>query len=353
MKINKMIWIVILSLLLSLSSCSSYTAPNQLIDETTSSTSFPLLHESPSTTEPSSDDSVNDSTSSPTSFPEVLPSHSSPTTASEEQSPTMLSPSEEAPTNEQMPPDTDHFQYGDTTATWNLEIAERYPRDEECTPELLLEKWLSVEGLTFQDLEERYCSQLLLTVALDTDGVETINFCYKLQADGCWECVPNLVGLRGHVAKYGIAHNRVIDSYTSPAGLWALGMAFGNAPKPDGLLLPWRDVTPSSDWVCDTKSRYFNTWQERDDPYCDEIWDYEAGEHLADYPYSYAYSCVIEFNTGDNMVPSRGCAIFLHCGDDYTAGCVSLPEDSLLDILLWLDPNCNPYILITGNPQSN
>lgn len=181
--------------------------------------------------------------------------------------------------------------------------------------------------------------------------METINVCYEKQEDGNWESVPELSFLPGHVAKYGIAHDRIIDSYTSPAGLWGLGMAFGNSEKPDNLLLPWRDVTSYSDWVCDTESIYFNTWQERDDPNIEEAWDYDAGEHLADFPYSYAYACVIDFNSKPDCIPSRGCAIFLHCGDDYTAGCVSLPEENLLQILLWLNPAKFPYILISGNPQ--
>lgn len=241
------------------------------------------------------------------------------------------------------------FQHGDTTPTWDKARINAFPTDEDCSDGLLLEKWLAVEGLTLQDLEDRKCSQLLLTAAGTSDGVETTNVCYEKQEDGNWQSVPGLSRLPGHVGKNGIKHSRIIDSYTSPAGLWALGMAFGNSAKPEGLKLPWRDVTPESDWISDTESKYFNTWQERDDPTLDESWDYSAGEHLADYPQSYAYSCVIEFNTKYDVVPSRGCAIFLHCGDDYTAGCVSLPEEYLLRILLWLDPDKNPYILITGN----
>ncbi len=258
--------------------------------------------------------------------------------------PTETVPDEEEPSFEQ----GTVFQYGDTTPTWDENRVDGYPADEACTDEMLLEKWLHVEGLTLQDLENRNCFQLLMTVACPTDGVETINVCYEKQADGQWISIPELSRLPGHVGKNGIKHNRVINSYTSPAGLWALGMAFGNSPEPDGLMLPWRDVTNESDWVCDPASRYFNTWQERNDPTLTETWDYEEGEHLADYPRSYAYSCVIEFNTDPYTIPSRGCAIFLHCGESYTAGCVSLPERDLLKVLLWLDPSKNPYILITG-----
>lgn len=107
-------------------------------------------------------------------------------------------------------------------------------------------------------------------------------------------------------------HGRKRNSDTSPAGLWSLGLAFGNSQKPAGLKMPWRDVTPNTDWVCDADSIYFNTWQERDDPTVTEAWSDDV-EHLEDYPNAYAYACVIRFNTPPYTIPERGCAIFFHC----------------------------------------
>lgn len=240
------------------------------------------------------------------------------------------------------------YAYGDTTPTWDAARADTFPPDWACTDRELLEKWLAVEGLSLSDLEERNCRQLVLTVALETDGVETVNVCYARQEDGSWESLLPLSRLMGHVGKNGIYHHRVINSGTSPAGLWPLGMAFGNAERPQGLKLPWRDVTDQSDWVCDTASPYFNTWQERDDPAITTPWDYDEGEHLADYQSAYAYACVIGFNLPPEADRERGCAIFLHCGTRGTEGCISLPENDLLKILTWLDPAENPYILITG-----
>lgn len=111
--------------------------------------------------------------------------------------------------------------------------------------------------------------------------------------------------------------------------------------------MPWRDVTPASDWVCDENSPYFNTWQERGDPNL-EPWSDDV-EHLEDYPTQYAYACVIAYNTPPGPVlPDRGCAIFLHCSTGPTAGCVGLPEPDMRAVLRWLDPEKNPHILITG-----
>lgn len=238
-------------------------------------------------------------------------------------------------------------QPGDTQDTWEPALADAYPTDGDCTALELLEKWMAVEGLTTADLDSRDCGQLVLVVARETDGVETYTMCYEHQADGAWEPVPGLTWMEGWTGGNGIMHGRQRNSNTSPAGLWSLGLAFGNAPEPGGLKMPWRDVTPNTDWVCDENSPYFNTWQERDDPSLTETWSDDV-EHLEDYPNAYAYACVIRFNTPPYTISDRGCAIFFHCSKGPTGGCIGLPEEDMVNTLLWLDPAENPHILITG-----
>ena len=58
------------------------------------------------------------------------------------------------------------------------------------------------------------------------------------------------------------------------------------------------------------------------------------------------------FNRPPEVVPARGCAIFLHVSDWPTGGCVGLPREDMLAILGRLDPGKNPYILITGADES-
>ena len=244
------------------------------------------------------------------------------------------------------PPELPRYQYGDTTPTWRPELAENYPADEDCDAALLLEKWLAVEGLTTADLDERGCRQLILASAQPTDGVETITVCYTRNDAGVFLPAEGLDRLHGFIGKKGLCHDRLRDSYTSPAGLWAISSAFGNEPPPDGLKLPWRQVTPNSDWVCDVDSPYYNTWQERGDP---DLLDWSDDvEHLENYPRQYAWAAVIEFNRPPDVIPSRGCAIFLHCSEQYTAGCVGLHRADLYAVLQWLDAEEHPYILITG-----
>lgn len=238
-------------------------------------------------------------------------------------------------------------QPGDTQSTWNPSLAAGYPADEDCGSIELLEKWMAVEGLTMADLEARNSSQLVLAVARETDGVQTYTTCYEKRADGSWAPVDGLTRMQGWAGRCGIMHGRKRDSNTSPAGLWSLGLAFGNSPKPEGLKMPWRDITPDTDWVCDADSIYYNTWQERNDPGLLETWRNDV-EHLEDYPKAYAYACVIRFNTPPYVISEQGCAIFFHCSTGPTAGCIGLPEPDMVNTLLWLDPEQNPHILISG-----
>ncbi len=300
----------------------------------------------------------------PTVLPE--PPETAPSEPSERQDPPAEStepsvPDEEPPAESPEPPeqaeatdpkekdDTEPPGYppGDTTPTWRPGKAADYPADASCGDLQLLEKWMAVEGLRFDDLDARGCDQLILTVAQPGDGTRTLTILYERGPEGSF--VPVSGRMQGWVGKNGVMHDRRRNSDTSPAGLWALGTAFGNDPKPSGLKLPWRQVTPNSDWVCDEESPYFNTWQERDDPdltpWSDDV------EHLEDYPRQYAYACVIEFNRPPDAVPSRGCAIFLHCADGPTAGCVGLLREDMLAVLRWLDAEKNPYILITGRER--
>ena len=241
------------------------------------------------------------------------------------------------------------FQAGDTTPTWNPKLAEAYPADANCNADLLLKKWMTVEGLTTADLDARGCQQLILVSAQPSDCVETLTSCYERGANGAFHPAAGLERLWGFVGKNGIKHDRRRETYTSPAGLWAISSAFGNETPPEDLKLPWRQVTPNSDWVCDEESPYFNTWRERGNP-CLTPWSDDV-EHLEDYPTQYAWACVIEFNRPPDVVPARGCAIFLHCSERATGGCVGLHREDMLSVLRWLDATKHPWILITGTER--
>lgn len=312
---------------------SEETVPSAIAEDTTEDTT-PATSEQ--TEEPSTEPQL-EQTEPPASSPSP--------TISTKPAPVVTEPAPTEPPTPAIP-----YQIGDTTPTWRPELAENYPQDGDCDTNMLLEKWMAVEGLTTADLDARNCRQLILASAQPSDGVTTLTVCYERGADGSFQPVPGLEGLQGFVGKSGILHDRRRNTNTSPAGLWAIGTAFGNEAPPEGLKLPWRQVTPNSDWVCDDQSPYFNTWQERGNPnlipWSDDV------EHLEDYPTQYAWACVIEFNRPPDVVPDRGCAIFLHCSKGGTGGCVGLRREDMLSVLKWLDAEKNPYILITGTERS-
>ena len=329
----------LLLFLLSLSGCRVFA---ECPPEKQSDLPPVVVMSSPDTEEIQSADSSNPITEQ---YPQTEPKITEPVPSQPVQ--TELSPSHPAQTEPPLSqPASLPFQDGDTTPTWRPELAESYPADADCSAELLLEKWMAVEGLTTADLDRRGCAQLILVIAQQEDAVETVMICFDRDDGGCFVPVNGLSWLRSYVGKAGILHDRWRNTNTSPAGLWALSFAFGNEPPPEGMKLPWRQVTPNSDWVCDEDSPYFNTWRERDDPglipWSDDV------EHLEDYPALYAWACVIEFNRPPDVIPARGCAIFLHCSEKATGGCVGLPHDEMGAVLQWLDPERNPYILITG-----
>ena len=239
---------------------------------------------------------------------------------------------------------------GSTLATWDLSRADSYKEDDNCTDEELLQKWLAVEGLTEKDLSARGCRQLVLVVLKKGYASIDTTVCYE-KSGSKWKSASGLRRMMGHTGSNGISHDRVQGDMTSPAGLWRLGPCFGIKPKPEGLKMPWRDVTHQSDWVGDNDSIYYNTWQERDDPNLADTWDYDEVEHLEDYKGSYDLSCVIRFNMYPYTRRRAGSAIFFHSGNGSTAGCIALPSNDLKNVFLWMDPVKNPYILISGYQQ--
>ena len=124
-----------------------------------------------------------------------------------------------------------------------------------------------------------------------------------------------------------LAEERVMGSKTTPIGAFPLTLAFGTGENP-GTDMTWRQITEASYWS-EAEDESFNTWVESEKPV--------PGEHLIDY-YQYKYAVNIGFNLED-IVYSRGCAIFLHCKSTNswdTAGCVSLSEEDMLKLLRML-----------------
>lgn len=180
-------------------------------------------------------------------------------------------------------------------------------------------------------------SQLILVTA-KASSAEIL--CYIKDTGGIWRLDEQIGVMSGHIGRNGVSRQKMEGDGCTPAGCFRLGYAFGLREKPD-TLVPYKNITRESFWVDDPSSRFYNTWVEGSINA-----DWSSAEHLCDYPREYAYGVVIGYNTGPVM-PRKGSAVFFHCGNKPTAGCVAVPEEDLLRILKWLDPAKNPSILIT------
>ena len=158
--------------------------------------------------------------------------------------------------------------------------------------------------------------------------------------DGAWQL--RLEAACGY-GKNGLvlAEERIMGSKTTPIGAFPLTLAFGTGENP-GTDMTWRQITDASYWS-EVEDESFNTWVESEAPV--------PGEHLIDY-YQYKYAVNIGFNLED-IVYSRGCAIFLHVKSRNswdTAGCVSLSEEDILALLRMLRDGA--YMIIVPDAES-
>ena len=135
----------------------------------------------------------------------------------------------------------------------------------------------------------------------------------------------------------------------SPAGVFALGIAFGYAAQPlPGIKLPYLVLTPSIECVDDPSSKNYNRIVDRSTVAV----DWNSSEHMRDVGESYRWGIVIDHNA---TVPGRaaprpggGSCVFLHIWhspDRGTAGCTAMTRNNLESLLLWLDPSRLPVLV--------
>ena len=119
---------------------------------------------------------------------------------------------------------------------------------------------------------------------------------------------------------------RVEGDGSTPIGSYPLTYAFGIASNP-GTSMEYRQVTKDSYWSGDPED--YNQWTETNTR------SMPNSEHLIDYQDAYQYAMVIGYNMNP-VTAGKGSGIFLHCkrtGHWYTAGCVSIPEPLMKELL--------------------
>lgn len=232
------------------------------------------------------------------------------------------------PTTAQQPVNAVPQTTMETQNTDDSTIATTFAVDDSELSELLLKA-----GYSFEDITN---TRQLIVVTSDNEEYKIQ--CYNLN-NGVWQ--KNSIASKAFVGKNGTisADKKKEGDYYSPQGLYSMGFAFGTSKNP-GTSMEYRDVYEGIYWVDDSASQYYNMWvdgntKEEDWNSAEKMWSYDE----------YIYGAVINYNT-DPIVKNKGSAIFLHVGANYTAGCIASDEETIVEILKWLNPESNPQILI-------
>jgi L,D-peptidoglycan transpeptidase YkuD (ErfK/YbiS/YcfS/YnhG family) len=205
----------------------------------------------------------------------------------------------------------------------------------------------------------RQPTQLIVVVTPGWDAVDgRLQRYQRGSVDGPWKAVgdpvPIVVGKNGMAWGSGVAlvgmTNKGADPVKkegdgkSPAGIFSLGTAFGYAArKPSDWQLPYLALTPSTECVDDSNSRFYNRVVDRStvSP------DWNSSEHMRDVGEAYRWGIVVNHNT-DSPRPGGGSCIFMHIWSGPgrgTAGCTAMPEEQIKSILAWLDPAAKPLLV--------
>ncbi len=137
----------------------------------------------------------------------------------------------------------------------------------------------------------------------------------------------------------------------SPAGVFALGTAFGYADAaPRGARLPYLPLTAAVECVDDPASAHYNRVVARNTVTA----DWSSSERMRAMGESYRWGIVVDHNhiaaaqDGPQPVPQGGSCIFLHVwsGPGHgTAGCTAMAQSAVELLLAWLDPQRHPLLV--------
>ena len=190
------------------------------------------------------------------------------------------------------------------------------------------------KGSESADRLESNGAQQLVTV--DSRGSSAIIRFFE-KNDGKW-VEDETLACNGYVGSEGTIDPAEMgeDRNATPKGLYSIGDAFYKEDEPDTGLEIFQ-ITPGTYWVNDPRSDDYNQMVQTTD-ILDGAEDMNAIE-------DYKYGFVINYNV-DPVLKGKGSAIFFHCKEEDTHGCVAAPEENVLKYLNKLDAEKAPFILI-------
>lgn len=138
----------------------------------------------------------------------------------------------------------------------------------------------------------------------------------------------------------------------APAGVFALGGAYGYAPDiPRRPSLPYHQVRVNDLWVEDTASPDYNRHLKLPGGRGPET-EWEKQQQMKQDDPAHSLKLFIAHNAAPGAVPGAGSAIFFHiwreAGAKPSTGCTVMAEPALKELIAWVDPAQKPvYILLT------
>jgi D-alanyl-D-alanine dipeptidase len=137
----------------------------------------------------------------------------------------------------------------------------------------------------------------------------------------------------------------------SPAGVFALGTAFGYAApeRAEWLSLPYARATDDLECVDDTSSSHYNQLVFRS---AVAHVDWTSSEHMKRRDSLYRWGVFVDHNTAP-VVPGEGSCIFLHIWrgpESSTVGCTAGDETDMKEVFAWLDPAKHPVLVQLPRP---
>lgn len=213
----------------------------------------------------------------------------------------------------------------------------------------------TASGVDFTKAIPANCGQAVLVNApgwSSTTG--TLRRYERADAHARWQMVgaPVEVLLGKHGLAWGLGlHTRATETpqkiegdLRAPAGVFALGTAFGRASREEmrWLRFPYLKLTATTEAVDDPASRYYNRIVDRAQiarP------DWQSSEHMGSIS---VYEFGIEVAHNPEHVAQAGSCIFIHLwpdGKSGTAGCTALHRADLMELLRWIDSKKRPVLV--------
>lgn len=139
----------------------------------------------------------------------------------------------------------------------------------------------------------------------------------------------------------------------APGGIFELGDAYGYATSvPTHPNLRYHTVGPRDLWVDDPTSKYYNQHIRLAHPAPRTEWERKQQMRLNDHAHS--LKLFIKHNAPPDAKAGMGSAIFFHIWRDngrrYSAGCTTMPEDRLRQLLTQIDPAQHPLFVLLPKP---